>query len=269
MPVPFRAGGASAYAFSSSRTCEARPVVRFVYGLAMTETTDDEHEEIRLSEPQWRVFEREVARIHAEMDPSAQVQHDVNLVGRHSGRNRQVDVLIEGQIAGEKLRIAIECKRYARKLGIGGVDEFAGKLQDLNVERGLLFTVRGFTEPAQRRAEGSGVPSIQLRQLDELARHPVNIEELRNPKFGDCPNDNCYTGDVQWIELASTAGEKLSVGRCDTCGTSAVRCTECNEIIALDDERCCIAEYSSITVPGEPEWESVVRGLEGRDTVFE
>jgi hypothetical protein len=230
--------------------------------------SDDEHEQIEPTAPQWRLFEEEVARVHKELDAKASIRHNVHLIGRKSGTPRQVDVLIEGEIAGQTLRIVAECKRYARKLGIGGVDEFAGKLQDLNVERGLLFTVKGFTAPALKRAEGADVPLIQLRQLDELPSHPIDLGSLLALKFGDCPNENCYTGDVSWRELTSAEEEKLEAGRCDTCGTDAVRCTECGEVIVLDEERCCDeAKYSSDTWHDD-DWSEITRTVDGKETLF-
>ena len=231
-------------------------------------TSDDEHEQIEPTAPQWQLFEREVARIHKELDANASVEHNVKLPGHKSGTPRQVDVLIEGQIAGQTLRIVAECKRYARKLSIGGVDEFAGKLQDLNVERGLLFTIKGFTAPALKRAEGADVPLIQLRQLDELSTHPIDLGSLFNPKFGDCPNENCYLGDVGWRDLTSSDGDMLRAGRCDTCGTEAVECTECGEVIVLDEERCCDeAQYSSNTWHDD-EWSEITRVADGKETRF-
>ncbi len=47
--------------------------------------------------------------------------------------------------------------------------------------------------------------------------------------LGDCPNENCMTGDVDWTEFRSAIQETLAYGGCDNCGTEALRCPECDE----------------------------------------
>lgn len=45
--------------------------------------------------------------------------------------------------------------------------------------------------------------------------------------YGDCPNENCYTGDVHWRTYPD--GERqVDAGRCYVCGTEAVRCPNCD-----------------------------------------
>lgn len=192
-------------------------------------SSDAEHETVEPNEPQWRQFERNVDDLTRQLDREAVVVHDHRRKGRVSGRTRQVDVFVTGIIAGETMNIAIECKRYARRLGIGGVDEFAGKLIDLGVERGVLYALSGFTAGAEGRAEGAVQPRIQLRDLSPTAPDPLpwlpGLPEFTG--FGDCPNDNCYTGDITWREWPQADSTVIEAGSCNTCGTWAVRCPEC------------------------------------------
>jgi hypothetical protein len=44
--------------------------------------------------------------------------------------------LARGTVVGLEISVAAECKRYARAIGIGAVDQFVGKLLDLGAERG-------------------------------------------------------------------------------------------------------------------------------------
>ena len=155
---------------------------------------------VRLTEPQWRRFELDVAALTAKMDPAAVVQHDQTAIRRVSGRRRQVDVLVSGFIGGCPLSVAIECKSSPKPLEISAVDEFAGKLIDLGVDRGVLYTAGRHTTGAQARAAGATQPKIELRHLSpELPDPPwrSGLPELFTG-FGDCPNDNCYTGDISW-----------------------------------------------------------------------
>ena len=162
--------------------------------------SDAEHETIEPSEPQWRQFEHNVASLTQQLDAGAEVTHNYSCEGRVSGRPRQVDVFVTGTIADNEMNIAIECKRWTRRLGIGGVDEFAGKLIDLGVERGVLYSLSGFTAWADDRAKGAVQPRIELRDLAPTAPEPPpwqpGLPEFTG--FGDCPNTNCYNGDIRW-----------------------------------------------------------------------
>jgi ribosomal protein S27E len=67
--------------------------------------------------------------------------------------------------------------------------------------------------------------------------------------FGDCPNDNCYTGDIDWRTYVS-GGMAVDAGTCNTCGTVAVRCPDCGAERGLffDDVACagCENEFSIV-----------------------
>lgn len=163
------------------------------------------------------------------MDPDADVEHDARLPGTVSGTPRQVDVLVTGTIGGIEMRIAVECKRYGKKLGIGKVDEFAGKLVDLGVDRGVLYTLNGVTAAAASRARSAAQPGIVLQQMagnfPEPPEWSPSLHELTG--FGDCPNDNCLGGDIAWREWPQPDGETVEAGSCGHCGTWAVRCPAC------------------------------------------
>lgn len=202
------------------------------------DSSDTEHETVEPNEPQWRQFERNVADLTRQLGHDAVIEHDHKCRGRVSGRTRQVDVFVTGAIADQTMNIAIECKRYARRLGIGGVDEFAGKLVDLGVERGVLYALNGFTAGAKGRAEGAQQPKIELRDLSPTAPDPPpwlpGLPEFTG--FGDCPNDYCYTGDISWREWPQADSTVIEAGPCYICGTWAVRCTECETETGVLDE---------------------------------
>jgi hypothetical protein len=196
------------------------------------ESTDDEVALVSLTQPQWRAFELSVADLIRKMDSAADVTHNASVTGKISGTQRQVDVLVSGRIGGQQMSIAIECKRYANRLGIGKVDEFAGKLLDLGVDRGVLYSINGTSEPAVARAENAIQPRIVLQELvGATPRPPEWSTALREfTGFGDCPNENCYTGDIGWREWSQESGETVDAGSCDTCGTWGVRCPGCGTI---------------------------------------
>lgn len=66
----------------------------------------DEPEEPEPTPAEWRMFERQVARIVEKLDPDADVEHNVPVQGLLSKTGRQVDVLIRGAVAGHRDRLA-------------------------------------------------------------------------------------------------------------------------------------------------------------------
>jgi hypothetical protein len=228
-------------------------------------STDDDSAGAPLTEPQWRAFELSVADLVARLDPDAEVEHNATLIGAVSGTARQVDVLITGTLGGVEMRIAVECKRYGKPLGIGQVDEFAGKLIDLGVDRGVLYTLNGVTAGAASRAQAAAQPGIVLKQMADSAPEPPewspSLHEFTG--FGSCPNDNCYAGDISWREWPQPDGETIEAGSCDFCGTWAVRCPECEAETGffISAVRCegCEREYEMLYDRKGSEVEDVVR----------
>lgn len=142
-----------------------------------------------------------------------------------------MDVLAKGSVEGSAISVGIECKRYTKKLGIGKVGEFAGKLDDIGAQSGILYALSGLSPGAQARADGAGPIRIEIRDLTaDLADWSDDLHELVGR---DCENENCFAGTVIWREWPQESGELLRAGSCDSCGTWAVHCGECGEDTAF------------------------------------
>ncbi|NIY76976.1 restriction endonuclease [Thalassospira sp. HF15] len=101
----------------------------------------------------YQKLEELVFNIQRELAPEAEIVHDAKMMGRHSKRLRQVDVLMTQRCAQFTIQIAIECKDYARPLDVKGVETFAGLLDDIGVHQGVLVCPKGFTKSAKTRAK--------------------------------------------------------------------------------------------------------------------
>lgn len=113
------------------------------------------------------ILERIVTRLYE--DPDVTVQRDVKLPAKGSDRNRerQIDVLISRTVAGFPVRIAIECKNYAKLVDVKAVDAFLSALQDVGIppQYGIMVSASGFTDGALERAQKE---ELQLQVLDGL-----------------------------------------------------------------------------------------------------
>lgn len=238
----------------------------------MTEdlTTDEDVSRVDdRTTPAWRQFELDVVRTIRNLDPGAVVAHDRTSTGIFSGTDRQLDAVATKSVAGADIEVVIECKQYKRKLGIGKIDEFVGKLIDVGCSHGILYATSGVTAPARERALKSRNPKITLRdisdvlnqieidgraseELDEyLESNAVDFSDLiEEAVFGSCQADNCWYGEVALSEL-----DGVDVGRCDSCGQFHLRCGCCDEITEADESSpvclMCGAEYSVTSYKGD------------------
>ena len=112
------------------------------------------------------------------------VQHDVKLEGR-SGQKHQIDVYWEYEIAGNKHRVAIECKNYNKQVPISKVRDFKGVLDDLNGVNGIMVTKVGYQEGAKNYAKEYG----------------ISLKELRARRYGETiigKIENCIHSEVRY-----------------------------------------------------------------------
>ncbi|AVF03797.1 MULTISPECIES: restriction endonuclease [Devosia] len=112
--------------------------------------TDKENE---LTEADFAKLEKLVARIQQQLAPDAEVLHNVKLPGRHSGRDRQIDVLMKNSVGQYEILIVIDCKDYKAPVDVKGVEEFWGLVDDVGGQKGVLVCPRGFSKSAKARAQ--------------------------------------------------------------------------------------------------------------------
>ncbi|MEU6652743.1 restriction endonuclease [Streptomyces sp. NPDC046900] len=116
----------------------------------------------------WRQYELRVKELLEALGDSASVAHNKHIVGRISGIPRQVDVLLNGDMAKQPIRVAVEVKYKTRPIDIEVIDGFVGKLLDMGVERGVIYSKSGFTDGAVGRAMNQANPGIGLEYFDPV-----------------------------------------------------------------------------------------------------
>jgi hypothetical protein len=119
------------------------------------------------------------------------VRHNAKLQGR-SGAKHQIDVYWEFEKAGERHRVAVECKHYRNKVGIGEVRNFFGALADIGGLKGIFVTTVGYTKGAAAFAE----------------EHDITLKEVRAPTPGD------WQGRVRDV-VTDIIGSSVRVTKCN------------------------------------------------------
>ncbi len=119
---------------------------------------------------EYELFTREIYQIlvNADVVKTTYVRHNVKLEGR-SGQMHQIDVYWEYEVAGNKHKVAIECKNYNSRVPISVVQSFKGVLDDLNNVNGIIVSKKGFQVGAKRVAKEWG----------------ISLQELRKPDYGE------------------------------------------------------------------------------------
>ena len=113
----------------------------------------------------WKEYEIYITRHFQKLFPDTPIQRDVRREGIISKTKRQIDILIEGKVAGFDLTIIVDCKYFNKKVNVKGVESFLSFLQDLKASKGILITNIGYTKAAYNRATYDS-QDIELRIIN-------------------------------------------------------------------------------------------------------
>ncbi len=100
----------------------------------------------------WKEYEKEIHDHLSSLYPGAPITPNAHLLGQYSRARRQIDILIEDEVAGFQTRIVVDGKYFKRRVNVTDIDRFIGKLEDVGATHGLLITSRGYSQAALRRA---------------------------------------------------------------------------------------------------------------------
>jgi hypothetical protein len=138
----------------------------------------------------WRLVEQIVAAVFEAAD--VQVQRNVRLraIRRQGGQGgtREIDVLITGRLAGQLIRIPVECKHHNRKTDSPEVDAFIGKLLDVGLptQTSIFVATAGFTQPAIERAQEVGMRTLVLNGTEFSQVKEKVLEAIQSHIFMSC-----------------------------------------------------------------------------------
>ena len=118
------------------------------------------------------------------------------------GSFHQIDVLTRHSVGLRQYRTAISCKNWNKKVGIPIVREFVSIVQDAGLNKGVIVSKMGFTNPAKTYAKSKNIGLVELRK-------PVDkdwdgyIREIHITIMADPPQKYC---DVQFRLKAPKSG---------------------------------------------------------------
>ena len=81
-----------------------------------------------------------------------------------SGVSHQIDVLTSHTDGLIHFKAAVECKHWNKKVGQDVVLHLLGVLGDTDIDKGIIVSKSGFTEPAKKFASQNGIGLLELRE---------------------------------------------------------------------------------------------------------
>lgn len=116
-------------------------------------------------DPKWKKFEKIVCAIHEMRLQGAEVKFNDSIVGKRTGRPRQIDISVRFNHGFYSYLILVECKDYNRKVPIGELEAFRTKIEDIGAQKGIMVSSAGFQAGAEETAKAY---NIELFTLEEI-----------------------------------------------------------------------------------------------------
>lgn len=133
----------------------------------------------------WKDYEKEILSSFENLYRDCKISFDQKIIGKYSEIERQIDVLIEGYILNEKIKIIVDGKNYSKKLDVKAVDSFISMAKDVEATHGILITNHGYSEGAYKRAYND--PSnieLDILRFDDLLEYQGFGGIVNKHKYG-------------------------------------------------------------------------------------
>lgn len=126
----------------------------------------------RRTDPEWRAFEKLVARIEQSAATQGWVVRSPDRIrDRATGRHREVDVSIRPNDGAAHSLITVECRKRRRMEDVTWIEQLAAKKATIGADRTIAVSAVGFSQSAAKAAAFHG---IELRKLTDISADVIN-----------------------------------------------------------------------------------------------
>lgn len=109
----------------------------------------------------------QVFKLLCEMESGSEVSRDVQLKGIDGPR--QIDVLLRSTVAGLGIITIVECRDFGSRLSVTHIDALHSKMLDVQANKAVLVSKRGFSGTARKKAARLGITLCTLNNpMSEL-----------------------------------------------------------------------------------------------------
>lgn len=153
----------------------------------------------------WKEFEKFVADLYRDSE-EVTVEHNVMETGK-SGAKRQIDVRVFQKTKLHTLKTIIECKKWKNKVDRQVIDVLFASIEDLNANKGAIFTTHGYEEGAIEYAKSKNIDIFLVREINDSewgkpGRHIRTYLQYFNATMSNFVIDN--------PRFISTTGQRLT-----------------------------------------------------------
>lgn len=119
----------------------------------------------------WRQYEKEILKYFQETFPETTFFFDKKIIGRFSKVERQIDILIVGEVAGFEIKIVVDCKYFSKNIDVKEVESFSAMVEDVEAHQGILISYKGYSKAAINRAYyGNSKIELDIVNFDQLQK---------------------------------------------------------------------------------------------------
>jgi hypothetical protein len=112
-------------------------------------------------------FQRLIYLVRVNLAAGAKVTESKMLRDRRTKAFREVDVVVEGSVGGQPVRVCVECRDHKRVADVQWVEQMKAKHERLDTNALLLASRSGFTHEALAVAGSYGIETFTLEDPDE------------------------------------------------------------------------------------------------------
>ena len=116
-------------------------------------------------DPKWKRFEKVVNAIHELKLEGAEVKFDDEIIGKRTGRPRQIDISARFRHGFYDYLIVVECKDYNGKIPIEKLEAFRSKIEDVGAQKGIMVSSGGFQAGAEATAKTYNIDLFTLEEV--------------------------------------------------------------------------------------------------------
>jgi hypothetical protein len=118
-------------------------------------------------------FQREVLALTSQMANEAKVAESSLLTDLLTGGSREVDITVDGSVAGHPIRIGIESRAVRRRADVTWVEQMKAKHERLPTNLLVLVSRSGFTVEAKRVAALAKIVTWTSEEMQRAFQRPA------------------------------------------------------------------------------------------------